>query len=51
MGVNDITHSSASVIIETNKICKVFYAIALKGTDTPSFNELRYGGPAQYANT
>ena len=43
--------SYAEVLVSGNKECKLYYALALRGTKTPSFEELLRGGPPKHKTT
>lgn len=51
LSVSDITQNSAVITIGSSEICMAYYMIALDGTVTPSFEEIKSGGPAPYAST
>ena len=48
IAITQIFRATASVVITTNKVSIVYYAVAGYGTIPPSFKELEQGGPPSY---
>ena len=48
IAITQIFRATASVVITTNKVIIVYYAVAGYGTIPPSFKELEQGGPPSY---
>lgn len=49
--MNSISRTTASFVVTASKVCQCFYAYSLRGTETPSFDEVFFQGPPPYFTT
>jgi len=49
--VSALGRTSAEFQVSASKVCKLFYACALQGTDDPTFEEVKLKGPPAYSTT
>ena len=49
--LTQVSRTSASFTVTTNKICLCLFAYALRGSEVPSFDEVFFAGPAPYEST